>query len=138
MSDAVKMLVIIQCDLVLQRCPGFFCDRAFVNRSGGFKDMNVDEHTRKINISCGGCCGRAIHRKLQLLAAKAKKYDQIEKDEIHIKLSSCISKDNYHGPPCPNLEYIKKLIDKTGLKYSMDTTVSEKAETRRNSGIYQK
>ena len=138
MSDAIKLLAIIQCDLALQRCPGFFCDRAFVNKSGGFQGLNIVESARKLNISCGGCCGRAIHRKLQLLAAKAKKYDQIEKDEIHVKLASCISKDNYHGPPCPNLEYIKKLIEKTGLKYSMDTAVSEKAETRRNSGVYQK
>ncbi|MHB9140041.1 MAG: CGGC domain-containing protein [Victivallaceae bacterium] len=137
MSDAIKLLVIIQCDLVLQRCPGFFCDRAFVNKTGGFKDLKLDEFTRKLNISCGGCCGRAIHRKLQLLAEKAQKYDNIQKSDIHVKLASCIAKDNYHGPPCPHLEYIRKLIDKTGLKFSMDTNVSEKAEKLRNEGVYQ-
>lgn len=137
MNDIIKLLVIIQCDIVLQRCPGYFCDRSYVNKNGGFKDLNIDQSTRKLSISCGGCCGRAIHRKLQLLASKAKKFDEIEKHNIHVKLASCISKDNYHGPPCPHLEYIKKLIDKTGLKYSMDTNISQKAETLRENGIYE-
>lgn len=132
----VKLIAIIQCDITLERCPGFFCDRAFVNRTGGFEKIEYDGNTRKLNISCGGCCGKAVHRKLSLLAQKAKKLDGIEKDEILIKLASCITKENYHGPKCPHLDYMVKLIGKLGMKYSLDTHISKKAEERRASGIY--
>jgi predicted metal-binding protein len=135
MPGKIKMIVIVQCDIVLQRCPGYFCDKVFTNRSDAFKGLPLDENTRKISLSCGGCCGRAIHRKLTLLAQKAGK-DGIRKEDILVKISSCISKDNYHGPQCPHLDYIKKIIDKTGIPYSLDTTLSAKAEAKREAGIY--
>lgn len=131
-----KLIAIIQCDITLERCPGYFCDRAFVNKTGGFEKIEYDQNTRKLNISCGGCCGKAIQRKLSLLARKAKKFDNIEKDEILVKLASCITKENYHGPKCPHLDYIVKLIEKLGMQYSFDTAISKKAEERRASGIY--
>ncbi|HCE43359.1 MAG TPA: CGGC domain-containing protein [Lentisphaeria bacterium] len=134
----IKLIAIVQCDITLERCPGFFCDRAFVNKTGGFEKIDYDKNTRKLNISCGGCCGKAIHRKLALLAQKAKKFDNIEKDEILVKLASCITKDNYHGSKCPNLDYITRLINGLGMKLSLDTHVSKKAEERRASGVYEK
>ena len=134
----IKLIAIVQCDITLERCPGFFCDRAFVNKTGGFEKIDYDKNTRKLNISCGGCCGKAIHRKLSLLAQKAKKHDNIEKDEILVKLASCITKDNYHGPKCPNLAYITKLIKGLGMNLSLDTHISKKAEERRAAGVYGK
>ncbi len=134
----VKLIAIIQCDISLERCPGFFCDRAFVNRTGGFEKLEYEKATRKLNISCGGCCGKSVHRKLSLLAQKAKKFDGIEKDEILVKLASCITKENYHGPKCPHLDYIIKLIKGLGMNLSLDTHISKKAEERRISGIYAK
>jgi predicted metal-binding protein len=133
----IKLIAIVQCDITTERCPGFFCDRAFVNKTGGFEKIEYGKDTRKLNISCGGCCGKATHRKLSLLAQKAKKFDNIEKDEILVKLASCITKDNYHGPKCPNLGYIKKLIGSLGMKLSLDTHISKRAEERRQSGVYE-
>lgn len=134
----IKLIAIVQCDITLERCPGFFCDRAFVNRTGGFEKIDYDKNTRKLNISCGGCCGKAVHRKLALLAQKAKKFDGIEKDEILVKLASCITKENHHGPKCPHLDYMVKLIEILGMKYSFDTHISKKAEEKRAAGIYAK
>ena len=49
-----------------------------------------------------------------------------------------MTKENYHGPKCPHLDYIVKLIETLGVKYSFDTQISKKAEERRASGIYAK
>jgi predicted metal-binding protein len=132
-----KLIAIVQCHLVQQRCPGYICDRAFVNRSGGFEKLSLADGVRKVSFTCGGCCGRALHRKLVLLKKKAKQYDGIEAEEILVVLASCISKDNYHGPPCPHLDYLKTLIEKAGLSFSCDTCVSKKAAQRRAEGIYE-
>jgi predicted metal-binding protein len=132
----IKLIAIVQCHLVHQRCPGYFCDRAFVNRTGGFSGLDLSEDVRKISFTCGGCCGRALHRKLALLKKKAKQHDDISADEILVILSSCITKDNYHGPACPHLDYLKVLIQKVGLSFSCDTHLSKKAEEKRSLGIY--
>jgi predicted metal-binding protein len=107
-----------------------------VNRTGGFQGLELAEGVRKLSLSCGGCCGRALHRKLALLKQKAAKADGIQPEEILVKLASCITKDNYHGPPCPHLDYLKTLVQKLGLPVSCDTVVSAKAEERRAAGVY--
>jgi predicted metal-binding protein len=132
----IKLIAIIQCHIVHQRCPGYYCDRAFVTRTGGFENLDLADDVRKLSFTCGGCCGRAIHRKLILLKRKAKQSDNIEAHEILVILASCISRDNYHGPPCPHLDYIKELIQKTGLSFSCDTTISKKAQEKRAAGVY--
>lgn len=132
----IKLIAIIQCHIVHERCPGYYCDRAFATRTGGFENLNLAEGVRKLSFTCGGCCGRAVHRKLSLLKRKAKKADNIEPGEILIKLASCITKDNYHGPVCPNIDYIKELIRKADLEISYDTVISKKAQEKRSSGIY--
>ena len=132
-----KLVAIVQCHLVLQRCPGYFCDRAFVNRTCGFAGVELADGVRKVSMSCGGCCGRALHRKLTLLKREAAKADGIKPEEILVKLASCISKDNYHGPPCPHLDYLKALVQKTGLPFSCDTSISKKATEKRAAGVYQ-
>ena len=132
----IKLIAVVQCHLVSQRCPGYFCDRAFVNRSGGFARLDLAPDVRKLSFTCGGCCGRALHRKLVLIKQKALKHDAIASEEILVKLASCISKDNYHGLVCPHLAYLKKLIAKAGLPFSCHTAISSKAEKRRQEGIY--
>lgn len=131
-------LAIVQCDIVKERCSGFFCEQAFNERTGGFKDYPTDKAYRTLHLSCGGCCGRAVHRKLSDLIHSAKKKDGIEKSQIAVHLSSCITKDSYHGPPCPHLDYLKTMIGgKLGLDIVEDTSISKKAEERRQAGKYQ-
>ncbi len=129
-------VAIVQCHLVKQRCSGYFCEKAFTERSGGFSDFPADATIRKINLTCGGCCGLALHRKLSNLLQKLKKCEDVSKDRVLVQFSSCITKDNYHGPPCPHLDYLKVLVDKLGLDYQEDTTISKTAEKRRAAGEY--
>ncbi len=129
-------LVVVQCHIVKERCPGYLCEKAFSERTGGFADYPADKHYRVINLTCGGCCGRALHRKLSLLKRTIKKKEGIEKDKIVVQLSSCITKDNYHATPCPHKDYIKGLIEKIGLDYREATVIDEKSEKRRAEGVY--
>jgi len=129
-------LVIVQCHIVKERCPGYLCEKAFHERTGGFADYPKDRHYRVINLTCGGCCGRALHRKLTLLKRTIKKKEGIEKDRIIVQLSSCITKDNYHALPCPHKDYLKALIEKIGLDYLEDTVISATSERRRAEGGY--
>jgi predicted metal-binding protein len=130
-------IAIVQCHIVKERCPGFFCERSFHQRTGGFADFSKDRLYRVVHITCGGCCGRAMHRKLALLAQKAERFDQVPRNQILVKLASCVTRDNYHGPACPHLDYLTTLIDKLNLDYSLDTHISNKAQERRAAGIYE-
>lgn len=129
-------IVIVQCHIVKERCSGYFCEKAFNERSGGFSAYPRDKSYRKLNLTCGGCCGRALHRKLSNLIHQIKKQEGIEKERIVVQLSSCITKDNYHASPCPHLGYLKGLITKLGLDFCEDTLINETSEKRRKSGIY--
>ncbi|MHC5198849.1 MAG: CGGC domain-containing protein [Planctomycetota bacterium] len=129
-------LVIVQCDIVKQRCPGYLCEKAFHERTGGFAEYPADKPYRVINLTCGGCCGRALHRKLTMLKRTIKKKEGIDKDKIVVQLSTCITKDNYHAPPCPHLDYLKALIEKIGIDYREDTEINEKSEKRRVERVY--
>lgn len=131
-----RYVVIVQCHIVKQRCSGYFCELALTERTGGFSSYPADQDIRHLNITCGGCCGRATHRKLSHLVKQLWKRERISKDQIVVHLSSCITKDNYHGPPCPHLGYLRELIGKLGLDVVHDTTISQKAEERRFDGIY--
>ncbi len=129
-------IAVVQCHLVKQRCSGYLCERSFNERSDGFSGYPRDREIRTLHLTCGGCCGRALHRKLSNLVNKIHKYEGVEKDRIAVQLSSCITKDNYHGPPCPHLDYLKTLIGKLGLDIGMDTSLSAKAEKKRAEGSY--
>ena len=131
-----EYVVVLQCDIVKQRCPGYYCEKAFHERTGGFAAYPKDKGYRVIYMTCSGCCGRAVHRKLTLLKRKLKKKEQIEKDKIVVQLSSCITKDNYHAPPCPHLDYIKELISRIGIDAMEDTIIYETSEKRREEGVY--
>jgi predicted metal-binding protein len=138
MTDANNKdyIAIVQCDIVKERCSGYFCERAFNERAGGFATYPQDKAYRVLHLTCGGCCGRAVHRKLSHLARRLKEKEDIEKDRIVVQLSSCITKDNFHASPCPHLDYLKGLIAKLGLDVCEDTWISEASEERRTEGSY--
>ena len=129
-------VVIVQCHIVKERCSGYFCEKAFTERTGGFANYPKDKKYRKINLTCGGCCGRAVHRKLSNLIRQINKREDMAKDRILVQLSSCITKDNYHATPCPHLDYIKGLIAKLGLDVCEDTVIAKKSRERRDAGLY--
>jgi predicted metal-binding protein len=129
-------IIVVQCHIVKERCPGYYCEKAFNERAGGFVAYPKDKTYRIMNMTCGGCCGRAVHRKLSLLTRKLKKEEGIGKDRIVVQLSSCITKDNFHAPPCPHLDYLKTLIAKLGLDVCEDTYISKISEQRRKAGLY--
>jgi predicted metal-binding protein len=129
-------VVIVQCHIVKERCSGYNCERAFHERTGGFAAYPKDKAYRTLNMTCGGCCGRAVHRKLSNLLQKIKKEEDIGKDRIVVQLSSCMTKDNFHSSPCPHLDYLKGLIAKLGLDMREDTFIYEKSEKRRKEGLY--
>jgi len=133
-----EYVVVLQCHIVKERCPGYLCEKALHERTGGFADYPKDRPVRSLSITCGGCCGRATHRKLtQFLRTIARK-EGIAKDRIVVQLSSCMCKDNYHSPPCPHLAYIKTLIERIGLDLREGTVISEKSEQRRQGGAYRR
>ena len=129
-------IVVVQCHLVKQRCSGYFCEKAFHERTGGFSGYSPDKAYRTLYLTCGGCCGRAVHRKLNNLVSKIKVKEGIEKDRIVVQLSSCIVNNSYHGPACPHLDYLKELISKLKLDICETTSISKKAEKRRQAGIH--
>ncbi|MFC1793516.1 CGGC domain-containing protein [Planctomycetota bacterium] len=129
-------IVIVQCHIVKERCSGYNCERAFNERTGGFASYPKEKTYRMLSMTCGGCCGRAVHRKLSNLIRKINKAEAITKDRIVVQLSSCITKDNFHSSPCPHLDYLKGLIAKLGLDVRDDTYINEKSEKRRKEGLY--
>jgi len=130
-------IVIVQCDIVMERCSGFLCEHAFNSRTGGFAAYSSEKPYRTIYMTCGGCCGRAVHRKLSDLIQMIKKAENVKRDKIVVHLASCITRDNYHASPCPHLDYLKGLIeDKLSLDLKEDTYISKKSTKLREKGIY--
>ena len=130
-------LVIVQCAIVMERCSGFFCEKAFTDRTGGFAAYPADRTYRTLYLTCGGCCGRGLQRKLIDLRTQLHKREGVGPERIVVQLASCLTRDNFHGPPCPHLDYLRQLIAKLNLDVREDTHISVKAEQRRQAGIYQ-
>jgi predicted metal-binding protein len=133
-----QYVVILQCHIVKERCPGYQCEKAFHERTGGFADYPKDKSLRYLSITCGGCCGRTTHRKLTRLLRAIEKKEGIGKHQIVVQLASCVCKDNYHSPPCPHLDYIKTLIGRIGLDIAEGTVISDLSERRRQGGTYRR
>ena len=131
-----RYIAVVQCQIVKQRCSGYFCEKSYTDRTGGFRIYSKGRQYRTIYMDCGGCCGRAILRKLQNLKKMLRREEKIGKEAIAVQLSSCITKDNYHAPPCPHLDYMKAQIGRLGLACHEDTHISARAEKRRRKGIY--
>ena len=129
-------IAIVQCQIVKERCSGYNCEQAFNKRIGGFSVYPKDKSYRALNLTCGGCCGQAVHRKLSNLVRRIKKQEGIGKDRIVVQLASCMTKDNFHSSPCPHLDYLKGLIAKLGLDVCEDTFINETSEKRRKAGMY--
>ncbi len=129
-------IVVVQCDIVKERCSGYFCEKAFHERTGGFAGYPKDKAIRTLTMTCGGCCGRALHRKLGHLRRKLASKEKIEKDRVVVQFSSCVALESFHGPACPHLDYLKALVAKQGLDLALGTQISEKTEERRKSGVY--
>ncbi len=132
-----KYIVLVQCHIVKERCPGYLCEKAYHERTGGFAVYPKDKTYRILTVTCGGCCGRATHRKLTLLLRTLKKKEGIEKGAVVVQLSSCITKDNFHAPPCPHLDYLRTLVARIGLDLCESTVIDEKSQRRRDEGVYQ-
>jgi predicted metal-binding protein len=132
-----EYVVIVQCHIVKEQCSGYSCEKALHERAGGFADYPKDKAYRALYLTCGGCCGRALSRKLAHLLRKGGKREGLTREKIVVQLSSCITRDNCHALPCPHLDYLKAIIAKRGLDVREDTYISQTAEKRRQEGIYQ-
>ncbi len=135
-SSDKDYVVIVQCHLVKQRCSGYQCEKAFHERRGGFSGFAADRAYRTLTMTCGGCCGRALQRKLSHLVRTIEKREGLDKDRIVVQLASCIAKESHHGPVCPHLDYLRSLIARLGLDVIDGTHVSEHAEQLRSTGVY--
>ena len=129
-------IVVVQCHTVKERCAGYFCEKAFHERTGGFADYPKEKPYRFLTLTCGGCSGKATLRKLTNLLRCLKKHEGIERDRVVVHLSSCITKDNFHSPRCLFADYIKTLVARVGLDCREDTHISPVAEKRRKEGVY--
>ena len=129
-------VAIVQCHIVKERCSGYNCEWAFNERAGGFSAYPKDKAYRTLNLTCGGCCGRALQGKLSNLTRRIRKQEKISKDRVVVQLASCLTKDNFHSSACPHRDYLKSLIAKLGLDVCEDTFVSEVSEKRRAEGLY--
>jgi predicted metal-binding protein len=133
-----KYIVTVQCHIVKERCSGYLCEYAFSERTGSFSKYPKDDSIRFLTLTCGGCCGRALQRKLANLLKKIKEKEHLNKDCIQVHLSSCIAYESYHGPACPHKEYLETLIDRLGLDCVDGSRISDLTEKRREQGIYPK
>ncbi|MFC2149470.1 CGGC domain-containing protein [Candidatus Auribacterota bacterium] len=131
-------IIVLQCNIVMERCSGYLCEKSLNERTGGFSKYPKDKQIRTIYMTCGGCCGRATHRKASHLIKQIRAQEKISKDKIIIQLASCITEDNYHGPKCPHLGYIKELLKKLDIDYMEDTYISKLSEKKRQAGKYHK
>ena len=127
-----KYIIVLQCNIVKERCSGFYCENAFSNREDGFKDYSDDKNIRYISMTCGGCCGRATLRKLTNLLKPLKKHAHIKRDEVVLHFSSCICKENFHGPVCPHYDYLKEIVGRKKLVWKEGTRFSKLSEKRRD------
>ena len=129
-------IIVVQCHIVAERCSGYFCEKAFNEKADGFADLDPSKKYRVVYLSCGGCCGRALQRKVSHLLRLIKKKEGIERDRVVVQFSSCITKESHHGDICPHLDYLKKLIKKLNVDIREDTRISKLSEKRRCEGEY--
>lgn len=132
---SIKYVAIIQCDIAQKRCSGFACTNAFYNREDAFS--SYDDSVKYISFTCGGCCGKGVASKLEHLTKKLRTKNGIDRDEVAVHMSSCMTTDNYHYDRCPHAEYIKNIILKKGYKNLTEGSfISKNAEKKRESGEY--
>lgn len=128
-----KLVVIVQCHLVMSRCSGYNCMNSFYKREGKFSGYEDD--TRYMTFTCGGCCGAQLAAKLENLLHQLKRNGE-KKEDVVIHLASCVCSDNYHRPPCPHLDYLQAIIARKGYKVVLGTYISKTASEKRGKGMY--
>lgn len=99
-----KLVVVIQCHLVMNRCSGYPCMDAFYKREGAF--ASYEEDVRYMPVTCGGCCGAEVAAKLENLTKHLKRRGE-RKEDVVVHFASCVCSDNSHRPPCPHLDYMR-------------------------------
>ena len=131
-----ELVVIIQCDDVVKRCSGFLCMNDFYERTGKFE--GYPDEVRYMSITCGGCCGNLLTPKLENLGMRLRKAN-INKEDVVIHFASCVCSDNSHRQPCPFMNRMKSLLNRKGFNnVVLGTHISQKAEAKRQAGIYKK
>ncbi len=96
-----KKVGIIRCQTAEDLCPGTGCFRAALNGTGAFESIGPVEIVGY--VTCGGCPGKKTVSRAKMMISRGA--------EI-IVLSSCISKGNPIGYPCPFFREIKEVLNK--------------------------
>ena len=130
----VRCVVVVQCHIAHERCSGAQCATAFANREHRFADYGP-ETRYYIPFTCGGCSGRRTSRLLRNVR-RVMKREGVEPEQIVVHLSACVVNENSHYPPCPHLDYLKRIITRQGFRIVEGTYVSETARKRREAGGY--
>ncbi len=130
-----KYVVMIQCDIVHNRCSGFACTQTFYDRAESFAGYPAD--IPYLSFTCGGCCGKGVAAKLEHFTNKLVKKTELKKSDVVIHLSSCMTNDHHHSNRCPHTDYIKEIIEKHGYTNVVEGTYISKASTKlRELGKY--
>lgn len=130
-----KLVVVIQCHLVMNRCSGYPCMDAFYKREGAF--ASYEEDVRYMPVTCGGCCGAEVAAKLENLTKHLKRRGE-RKEDVVIHFASCVCSDNYHRPPCPHLDYMRQIAERKGYSSVLGSYISNTAAKKREAGIYKR
>lgn len=131
----IKLAVIIQCEKAKNRCSGYACTDAFYNKKYSFEGYK--DSTQYLSFTCGGCNGKGVGPKINNLVKRMKKLSDLKTEEISVHLSSCMTFDNRHSDRCPNIDFMKYIIEKAGIKNIVEGTyISKTAEKKREMGIY--
>lgn len=107
-----KLVVVVQCHLIMNRCSGYNCMNSFYQKQGPF--AVYDENARYMPITCGGCCGAELAGKLEDLTHHLQRSNE-QKEDVVVHLASCVCSDNYHRPPCPHLDYLTEIVEKKAI-----------------------
>ncbi len=135
-DDAPELVVIIQCEDVVKRCSGFLCMNDFYDRTGKFTEY--PEGVRYMTMTCGGCCGNLLTPKLENLGMRLRKAG-MNKDDVTFHFASCVCSDNSHRLPCPFMGRMKALLQRKGFtNIVLGSHISQKAQAKRDAGIYRK
>ena len=135
-DDAPELVVIIQCEDVVKRCSGFLCMNDFYERTGKFTEY--PDGVRCMTMTCGGCCGNLLTPKLENLGMRLRKAG-MNKDDVTFHFASCVCSDNSHRLPCPFMGRMKALLQRKGFNnIVLGSHISQKAQEKRDAGIYRK
>ena len=108
----------------------------FYERTGKFEGYSSEAHY--MTMTCGGCCGNLLTPKLENLGMRLRKAG-MNKDDVTFHFASCVCSDNSHRLPCPFMGRMKALLQRKGFKnIVLGTHISQKAQEKRDAGIYRK